>query len=262
MIKANYHTHTTGSDGEMTPRELINLAIANNIKILGITDHIELPCLNEGFFLDISYSKGFYSDEHYNALRLLQKEYTKKIKLLVGAEFDWLSMHKEQVLKKAVEREYDLDALLVCVHYLPLNGKYISIDDDSETFGKLIMGYGGIKNLVKEYYQQIKDAVKTKKFGVVGHINKITMFNKENKFFSEKDEWYKYEQLKTLEIIAQNNLSLEINTSEFKTKDQTFIDLNMINEAKKLGIKMQIGSDVHTPKDIIKGLEEASKLIQ
>ena len=228
---------------------------------MGITDHVELPCLNEGIFSD-SYSKGFYSDEHYNNLISLQKEYAGRIKLLVGAEFDWLDMHKEWVLKKVGEREYDLDALLISIHNLPLGKKYVPIDEDSKTFEKLIKGYGGIKSLVEEYYRQIRDAVKTRKFGVVSHINKIAMFNNENQFFSETDDWYKREQMKTLEVIAQNNLRLEINTSGFKIDDQTVIDLDMIKEAKKLGIKMQVGSDVHSPEDIIKGLEKANKLIQ
>lgn len=33
------HTHTTASDGEFTPSELIDLAINKNIKVLSITDH-------------------------------------------------------------------------------------------------------------------------------------------------------------------------------------------------------------------------------
>ena len=33
------HTHTTASDGEFTPSELIDLAIDKNIKVLSITDH-------------------------------------------------------------------------------------------------------------------------------------------------------------------------------------------------------------------------------
>ena len=33
------HMHTTYSDGELTPDELINLAIENNIAVMSITDH-------------------------------------------------------------------------------------------------------------------------------------------------------------------------------------------------------------------------------
>lgn len=261
MVKANYHTHTTGSDGKMTPRELIDLAIANKLEIIGITDHIELPCLNEGIFLD-SDSKGFYSDEHYNELRSLQKEYAGKIKVLVGAEFDWLDRHRKQVLKKRKEREYDRDALFVSIHNLPFEDKYLPIDEDSNIFEELIRSYGGVRNLVKEYYKQIRDAAKTREFGVIGHINKIAMFNKEDLFFSESDNWCRNEQMKTLEVIAQNNMCLDINTSGFRTYDLPYINLDMIKEAKRLGIKMQVGSDVHNSEDIVRGLEEANKLIQ
>ena len=39
------HTHTSYSDGELTPDELIELAVSKNIKILGITDHNTLDGL-------------------------------------------------------------------------------------------------------------------------------------------------------------------------------------------------------------------------
>lgn len=40
------HTHTTYSDGELTPDELIKKAITKNIKILAITDHDTVDGLN------------------------------------------------------------------------------------------------------------------------------------------------------------------------------------------------------------------------
>jgi len=33
------HTHTTASDGTLSPRELVNLAINNHLKAIAITDH-------------------------------------------------------------------------------------------------------------------------------------------------------------------------------------------------------------------------------
>lgn len=41
------HTHTTASDGEFTPSELIELAINKNIKVLSITDHDTIDGLKE-----------------------------------------------------------------------------------------------------------------------------------------------------------------------------------------------------------------------
>ena len=39
MSKADLHTHTTASDGSLTPTELVNLAHERDIGVLGITDH-------------------------------------------------------------------------------------------------------------------------------------------------------------------------------------------------------------------------------
>lgn len=41
-MKIDLHTHSTHSDGTLTPSELLNLAKKNNIKVLAITDHDEI----------------------------------------------------------------------------------------------------------------------------------------------------------------------------------------------------------------------------
>ena len=39
ILKANLHTHTTVSDGEYTPQQVINLYADRNYDVLAITDH-------------------------------------------------------------------------------------------------------------------------------------------------------------------------------------------------------------------------------
>ena len=41
------HTHTTRSDGTDTPRELINKALSQGVKVLAITDHDTTSSWNE-----------------------------------------------------------------------------------------------------------------------------------------------------------------------------------------------------------------------
>ena len=41
------HTHTVHSDGKLTVKELINNAIANNVKIISITDHDTISGVSE-----------------------------------------------------------------------------------------------------------------------------------------------------------------------------------------------------------------------
>ena len=39
MAKADFHNHSTASDGKLTPTQLVELAYANGVRILALTDH-------------------------------------------------------------------------------------------------------------------------------------------------------------------------------------------------------------------------------
>src|SRR4030042_1708493 len=125
MEKIKYHTHTTCSDGNLKPVDLIRLAIKKKFKILGITDHYHFP---PGFR---DWGDKYYSDEHYKELNRLKRDYKDKIKILVNVEFDWLKDYKEYI-KSAAKREYDYK--FVSVHFLKIKGEYLPIDDSQEVF--------------------------------------------------------------------------------------------------------------------------------
>ena len=46
-IKAEFHCHTTASDGTLSPSEVVMLAKKKNVKVLAITDHDTVDGLNE-----------------------------------------------------------------------------------------------------------------------------------------------------------------------------------------------------------------------
>lgn len=46
-IKAEFHCHTTASDGKLTPSQVVELANKNNVKLLSITDHDTIDGLME-----------------------------------------------------------------------------------------------------------------------------------------------------------------------------------------------------------------------
>ena len=39
MFRIDLHTHTTFSDGTMTPKELIDYAVKKNVQAIAVTDH-------------------------------------------------------------------------------------------------------------------------------------------------------------------------------------------------------------------------------
>ena len=77
---ADLHTHTTASDGQYTPTELVNLAKQRGIQILAVTDHDTIDGVDEarraGDALGLQVIRGveLSAEEHpqlpYSGLRL------------------------------------------------------------------------------------------------------------------------------------------------------------------------------------------------
>lgn len=70
MIKADFHVHTSSSDGLLSPKEAVFRAYKNNVKYLSITDHDTVSGLDEGFSesqkYDISFIPGIELSTQYN----------------------------------------------------------------------------------------------------------------------------------------------------------------------------------------------------
>lgn len=70
MIKADFHVHTSSSDGVLSPKEVVFKAYKNNVKYLSITDHDTVSGLDEALVesqkYDISFIPGIELSTQYN----------------------------------------------------------------------------------------------------------------------------------------------------------------------------------------------------
>ena len=70
MVKVDFHTHTSASDGILSPAQVIDRAKTNDLKYLAITDHDTLSGLNEGILeslkKDIKLIPGIELSTQYN----------------------------------------------------------------------------------------------------------------------------------------------------------------------------------------------------
>ena len=243
MKKVNYHTHTTGSDGKMKPDELVKLAIKKKFDLLGITDHYHFP---RGFR---DWGNEYYSDEHYAELKRLKKKYGWKIKILVNVEFDWLKDYKVWIKSEATKREYDLR--FISVHFLKIGKEYYPLDYTDETFKGMVKDSGGIKKIVGAYYRELRTAIKTNCFDVVAHFDLIKIWNKDKKYFSGGEKWYKKEVTKTLKLIKKKNMKMDLNSSGLrKPCGEQYPSSEILAEAKKFGIGFLEGTDAHKPDEL------------
>lgn len=253
-MKTSYHTHTTISDGKVKPKELIKYAIKKKFKVLALTDHYTHP---KGFR---EWGEKFYSQEDYNKLVKLKKQYSKKIKILIGAEFDWLEGYEKWTKQETTKRKYDLK--LVAIHFIEIGKEHYPIDHSKELFGEMIQKINGIKKLVKKYYRNQRNAIKTKKFDTIAHMDLIKFWNKNNEYFSENDEWYKKEINKTLKLAKKYKIILDVNLSGLKTPcKQIYPSPWIIKKAKQMNIKTRIGTDAHKKGQLDYNEKTISKII-
>jgi histidinol-phosphatase (PHP family) len=147
---------------------------------------------------------------------------------------------------------------------LYIKGKYYLLNANEELFSEILDLLGNdIKKLVKLYYKNLREAIKTKLFDVVGHFDLIKVFNENSKYFSDKDLWYKREVVKTLRLMRKFNLKLDINLGGFNLpiKEQ-YPSKWIIDIAKGMKIGLLIGTDAHDKKGLEYNLITVQKLIE
>jgi histidinol-phosphatase (PHP family) len=247
----NHHVHSTGSDGKLSPKEVVELAIEKKLDFICFTDHY--PRHNKD-----PWSNNFFTLEYIEEIKKLKEYYKDKIEISFGVEIDWFENINDWI--KDEIKKNDFDFVIGSVHILKINNKSFGLNFEKEIFKENAEKIG-FKKLVKDYYNQIRIMVESKLFDCVGHLDVIKYYNDNSKYFNQEEKWYKEEIKQTLKLIKDNKLAIEINTSGLNApcKEQ-YPSFWILKEANKLNIPLTIGSDMHYPGQINAWLEKAIEL--
>lgn len=263
----DWHTQTIahGLDQPLLVQKTIEAACDLGLKQLCLTDHYPLPL---GFEdptpeKDCSMPWETYFGTYLNDVATLQNSFSKKIDIRFGAEFDWLPDYETWTREQTLKRPYDY--LIGSVHFLrDQTGKYWLLDYSEEMFIQATKAFGGIENLIKSYYREMRSMVNSSLFDGVGHLDLIKKYNPQvNQLFDENEFWYQKEVKQTLDEIAKSGMTMEINTAGLQKKCQaTYPSSWILKEAKKRNIEITIGSDAHKPEEIGRDLVRAVELAE
>ncbi len=250
MELVNFHVHSTGSDGESSPEEMVLAAIDSGFKTICFTDHYKLPS-------EFSHEHDHFRSESYiKEVKKLQKKFKGKIEILLGAEFDWIEKFKAWTAEEIKTGDYDF--VLGSVHFIFDGDEYIPIDSSREEWVQLAKKLGGEEQLARAYYGQMREMIKSKLFDCVSHFDLVKIYNKDSVLFSEFEPWYKDEVLKTLDIAAKEKICIEINPRGFfRHVGVQYPSEWIMQEANKRGIKITVGNDAHKVSEILDGFPEA-----
>lgn len=248
-VKFDFHTHHERCGHAIgTIEHYIKAGIEKGLDFIGIADHSPYFYSEEDqLYPTIAMAKSELVNYVNEVLRLKEK-YHGKIQVLLGIESDfypqYIDIYREQL------NVYPFDYIIGSVHYV----------DDVSIFKK-----GRWEGLTKEqkmqtkekYYELIDQSARSGMFQILGHIDAMKGFYPE--FSSIETEAVE----QTLQIIAEHDIAIEINTSG-KTKDcgGWYPADEILERALFHGTKVTFGSDAHTPDRVGDELELVQKRLK
>ncbi|MBM3404438.1 MAG: histidinol-phosphatase [Bacteroidetes bacterium] len=257
---SNYHTHTRFSDGSKSPEKYVMEAIRQEFEVLGFSDHAPLHFLN--FFALKEYSLKKYCQR----IKELKSVAGSELSVLLSLEIDYIPGFSKpfSVLKETC----DLDYTVGSVHLVkPEKGKDLWFIDGPfvESYDKGLKKYfqGDIRLGVTTYYRQIRQMIVEEKPDIIGHIDKIKMYNR-GRYFREAESWYQDLIEETIQFLKPSSSIVEVNTRGIykQRANALYPSVDILKRLYEENIPVTISSDAHKPEEISACMVETAEILR
>ena len=248
--------HSSFSDGKAEAEEYVKIAIEKSFRSIGFSEHGPTK-FKKHWELPVE-----QIDEYFAEINRLKQKYKDQIEIYIGMELDYFTGIKKNSFSK-----YDLDYVIGSIHYFPDDkGNIFGIDCRPEDFHKTIHDYfkGDVKAFVKEFCDRIIAMVDKFKPDIIGHFDLIKINNHNEKYFSERDPWYREEIIRVFNFIADKGTMLDVNTGGITRGFMTvpYPSPWALKEAVKFNIPVVLNSDAHRPEHIDGQFENVTKILK
>ncbi len=240
-LKVSLHNHSFYSrDSEESPSKIIEEAIKQGLEIVGISDHAPLP-----FPFSVCGMEERKVDQYLKEITALKNKYKDKIKVLLGMAIDYLHFNLDFTRSLI---NLPLDYTIGSVHFIREKNRIWCFDLSEEEFnGVTEEVFGGeIKKFCKFYFQLIKELVQLNKFDILGHCDLIKKFNKEEKYFSQSEDWYQKLIEEVLDDVVKTRIIVEVNTAGLdRPVAETYPSGWIVKELVRRNIPFLLSGDSH-----------------
>lgn len=260
MNWSNYHGHSHYCDGKGELEDYVKAALEIGMKTMGFSTHAPLPfkCL---------WTMNKEDLPTYRAeITRLQEKYKGQIQLYASLEVDYIPEVMSPDHK--IIKQLNLDYTIGSVHFIDNfpDGTPFEADGSRQIFVDAIdqIFSGDEKKLVRRYYALMREMLTDTNPTILGHLDKIKIHNSPEMLFDENAPWYRDEVMQVLEILADRNIIMEINTRGIYKKkcDATYPSAWIVKEAKKKNIRVTINSDAHHPREITVCFDIAADMLR
>lgn len=257
MRWTNYHGHCEYCDGKGTMEDYILKAIELKMAAIGISSHAPLPFPTKWTM------PAYRLNDYFKELQRLKNKFIDRINVYSSLEVDYIPG-----LVSPADDKFNngsLDYIIGSVHFVDQfsDGTYWAIDGSLDEFKRGLNDIfnGDIKLAVKRYYTLQREMVEHYTPTIIGHMDKIKMYNNIFNLFDENESWYLDELYKTFELIKEKGVIVEINTKAYYRDDHLFPGAEHFAKMRELGIPVTINSDVHHPDKLLNGFGEIAGLL-
>jgi len=243
----NFHTHSHFCDGKEAPEEYIKAAIEADFEAIGFSAHAPLPFENKWSI------KPGKLPEYIAEIVRLKKLYASKIPVFLGLEVDYVPGASPTF--SSLQQVYALDYVIGGVHLVVSENTsdlwFIDGQPKGYDEGLRDIFHMDIKRGVDCYFHQLWEMIRTQKFDLLAHADKIKMNNR-GLYFSTDDLWYQEYIRKTVDIIAQAGCIVEVNTRGiYKNRCPEFYpSVPMLEALFQKHVPVTISTDAHHPSEL------------
>ncbi|MFW6025483.1 MAG: histidinol-phosphatase HisJ family protein [Candidatus Woesearchaeota archaeon] len=268
LIDSHVHTHYSHGDSEVY--KIVQDAIQEGLDGVGFAEHFHYDFFNDiglptvgGKEVEGTVFENFKM--YYKAVEKAKEDYGDKIKILLGVEVDFLESKKYEIKKaleakpflndrkeKNPEREFEFDFIMGSTHFIGDPLKYFS------DYKK-----NGDDWLIEEYFNSIKNSIKSGLFDLVAHPELI-------KYFIDKNfDYYSSYIEEVVDLLSEYKVAVDLNTDHLRNSKTDKIEkerlnpgVEMLSMCKEKDIPLVIGSDAHSPKKLANNFSETIKLLK
>lgn len=260
MSWTNYHSHTRFCDGSDEPELYIENAIKQGMVAYGYSSHAPVGFNTEWTIPDD------LLNVYLEKVGGIKEKYSNKIETYLGLEVDYIpgQTGRCQHLLKNIELDYFISS----IHYVDAfeDGTHWNIDHNKEVFDKGLSSIfnGNFRKASERFYEITRQMIIEDTPDIIGHLDKIKMFNNGGQYFSESDKWYKDLVEETINIIKKSGAIVEINTRgyyRYKQED-LYPSQWIIEKLAKKDIPVMLNSDSHKPHELTEGFAYAASRLE
>lgn len=269
MQKFSYHTHTSFSDGVNSVDEMLARASSLGWSEIGVSDHmmVHKNIKKVSFYEFLKFHKqekmayDNFSEalpafnRHAEEVRKVAKKYPE-LKVRVGYEVDFFTYNGWLDEFKDFCRNLDYDYLLTGNHFfLSEDGEcllniscYDSVPDNEKN--------ESLDNYIHRHLQTLKQAVNSKMFNFLAHIDYVRQVRGYNKDLYSDD----YTQL--IEALAKNNVATELSTKGLRKSGDYFPCSDLLHKVCAKNIPLVISDDAHCCSEVGYLFEKAENTLE